>query len=159
MKNINIFQERYLDLFTEYGYGVNSISDIIHGIGYDLHAISSIAARQDTLRVIEELLKHNLIYVLHWGYAHTTLKDKEIGIDEAMQIIKSQWPERADSSHISGMVTFFYKKWYIDKLQDLGIDEYTDWDWFSKEIIPQIRLWSEISVSNQKKSSVNVTEP
>jgi len=177
---INIFQKKYLDLFTEYGYGINCISDIISGLGYhSLVARSSKEAKEAALDVIEQLFNNDIIYVLHWGLSQEALKNKitvikdgiphimyedenqeklknkNISIQEAMTVIKLQWFEGAKYEDFFGMTTFFYKDWYMEKLKELNIGVNTDWDWFSNDIVPKIKNWSKERNCNQKEINVN----
>jgi hypothetical protein len=141
---LDVFQKKYSQLFSEEGYGINAIGDVISGLGYhSLDAMSSKEAKEVALDTIEQLFNHDIIYVVHWGQNHETLKKKSINIQEAMVIIKSQWFEGAKYEDFFGMATFFYKDWYIEKLKELNIGVNTDWDWewFSEKIVPKIKTW------------------
>lgn len=157
MSKKNIFHAKYMDLYTEYGYGVGCISDIIQGIGFDLRTMSSTEAKKEALEVIEQLLYYNLICVEHWGSKNHHLKFKKmnVGIDRTMNVLKTQWFNGANSYDFFEMVTFSYRNWYHNKLQELGVDDNMDWDWFGKVVIPKIKEWAEESIPSEGIINVN----
>lgn len=142
MKEINIFDDKYVELFCPYD-GVEFIQNIILGLGYTNKNLSSQKAKKEALIVIEELLNLNLIYVFHWGQNHSSMVGKVFTIKQTINYIDSLWFQGAGYSDFYGMVMFGYKKWYVEELEKLGMTHTTNWKEFVKNKIGNLEKWIE----------------
>ncbi|WP_290468899.1 hypothetical protein [Lacinutrix sp. MedPE-SW] len=138
---INIFQSKYLDLFTDFGYGVNSLSDILQSLGYNIENLNSSSGKTEAIDAIGQLLEKEIIYVLHWGKHHNIIKNLDLNYKQTLIFINEIWFENANYSDFLDMVTFKYTDWYYNKLKEAGIDVNTDWGLFGKEFVPNIEEW------------------
>lgn len=136
---INIFQSKYLDLFTDFGYGVNSLSDILQSLGYNIENLNSSRAKTEAIDAIGQLLEKEIIYVIHWGKHHDIIKN--LNHKQILIFINEIWFENANYTDFFEMVTFKYTDWYNNKLKEAGIGVNTDWEWFGKEFVPNMEEW------------------
>ena len=150
MEFINILQEKYSSLFSHYGYGINSISDILFSLGYDNKNLNCKSAKTNGINTIEQLLKNDLIYVTHWGKYNEILKGLDLDLKQTMSSIDTMWFVGADYGDFFEMPSFDYTEWYITKLKEIGIVHKTDWDWFSKDFVVNLEQWIE---SNKPKET------
>jgi len=143
MKKVNIFQEKYVNLFSHYGYGINSISDILFSLGYDNKNLNCKSAKINGMNTIEQLLKHDLIYVTHWGKYHDILKVLDLDLKQTLTSIDTMWFVGAEYIDFFEMPSFDYTKRYFTKLKEIGIDQKTNWEWFSKDFVANLEQWIE----------------
>ncbi len=152
---LNIFQKKYYNLFTEYGYSATNLDYIILSLGYNLHTKASKDAIPHMLKAIEQLFENKILYVTDWGENDAQFKQKKIDPNEALEIIKRK-VEKSESLHeLSGIISFQYCNWYNLKLRELNIGENTDWKWFAECVVPDIRNWSLETVYGKKVNDVN----
>jgi hypothetical protein len=142
MEEINIFNKKYLNLFLP-NDGVEFLQNIMFGLRYTYKDLSSKKAKNDTLFVVQRMLELDLIYVFHWGDKNEFLKDKQFSIKETINYIDSIWFEGADYSDFYGMIMFGHKKWYTDKLENLGMTQTTNWEKFVQDEIGDLEKWIE----------------
>lgn len=142
MKN-TIFKKEYHSLFTIYGHGVDTIQHILHSIGYEYKDLGRKATRIEGLKIIELLLKNDIIYVSYWGKYHNIVKYLDLNIRQTMLYIETVWFEGANYMDFEEMISFGYKDWYLKKTKEYGIDINTDWDWFANEFVVNLKQWIE----------------
>ncbi|WP_298364850.1 hypothetical protein [uncultured Lutibacter sp.] len=143
MDKLNIFDNKYINLFLP-NDGVEFLFNIINdGLGYNVNKPSSLHEREETLFIIEKLFKLDLIYVFHWGENHEKMKNEKFTIAETLNYINSIWFEKAYYPDYYGMVMFGHNKWYTNKLESLGMTDRTDWKWFVKNKIGNLEKFIE----------------
>ncbi|MDG1394376.1 MAG: hypothetical protein P8P55_06080 [Flavobacteriaceae bacterium] len=140
MNNL-IFKKENLELFTEYGHGVDTIQHILHSIGYTYENIDRKETREYGLLVIKELLINDIIYVTFWGKHNAVLSCLELNKRQTMLYIKKVWNEGATHLEFEEMINFYFKEWYLKALENEGVNINTDWNWFGNEFIPNIPKW------------------
>ena len=125
MNHIDIFEKKNVLLF-EPENGVELIHYILQNTNH-YKDFTTLKARRDGLRVINQLFELDLIEVFHWGKYEHELKDKELSAFEKMMYLQELWFIGADFEDFFSMPMFKYKDWYIKKLKDLGMTHYNDW--------------------------------
>lgn len=141
MNHIDIFEKKNVLLF-EPENGVELIHYILQNINHYKN-FTTLKARRDGLRVINQLFELDLIEVFHWGKYEHELKGKELSTFEKMMYLQELWFIGADFEDFFSMPMFKYKDWYIKKLEDLGMTHYTDWTTFVDENIDDLEKWIE----------------
>jgi hypothetical protein len=142
MSKLDIFYSRYINLFLP-NDGVEFLFNIINELGYNVDKPLSVKERENILFVIDQLFKLDLIYVFHWGKNHNEMKNKKYTIVETLNHINTMWFEKAYYPDYYGMIMFGHKKWYTDKLENLGLTETTNWEQFVKNKIGDLEKWIE----------------
>lgn len=143
MSEITIYKEEYINLFLP-NDGVEFLFNIINdGLGIEVNSPLSLENREKTLMVIKELLKLKLIYVSSWCRSQRFIKKKTLSVGETMDILDNIWFKEAKYPDYYDMVKFRHKDWYVQKLEELGFDHFTDWKWFVKNKIGNLENWIE----------------
>ena len=141
MGNNLIFIKENIDLFTEYGHGVDTIQHILHSLGYTLENLDRKKTREHGLYTIKELLDNEIIYVTHWGKYHDILSILELNTKQTLLYVKKVWNVGANNLEFEEMINFYFQKWYLTALEREGINVNTNWEWFGNEFIPNLPLW------------------
>jgi len=135
---MNIFKSKYSDLFTMYGYSIDTIGCIANSIGCNLKDYNKKEIKEKVIEVINELLLHDIIYVSHWGEYNNILKELELDISQTIKYISIIWDNTNNYIDLEGIVSFSYSEWYLEKI-NINID--TDWNWFSTIFVPNMNKW------------------
>ena len=141
MNNFIIFKEKYSNVFTEYGHGVDTIQHILESIGYNLYNLNSNEARKEGIQVIKELLKYHLIEITYLN--GKPFNDNKLKLTEKISLINELWPKDQLVIDYEFIVNFKYQDWYLKKMREIPIDLNTDWKWFSIEFVPNMKEWIE----------------
>lgn len=140
MSKFTIFKENYSSLFTIYGHGVDTIQHILESLGYNLLNIHNDGAKREALLAIKQLLKYNVIEITYLG--NKPFIKNELKLVDIILEIDKLWAT-TDKSKIDFelIVNFKYQDWYLSKMREIPIDLNTDWEWFAKEFIPNMKQW------------------
>lgn len=139
MKDFTIFKKEYSSLFTEHGYGVVTIQYILHGLGYDLFNLNTSKAREDGLLAIKQLFEYKIIKLTFLNGDLFT--DESIQTEEKIEKIANLW--NVGETEFETIAKFDYQDWYYKKMNQSGINENTDWDWFENIFVPNMEKWIE----------------
>ena len=112
-----IFKKEYSDLFTIYGYGIDTIQHILHSLGYKYDKISDEHARDECIYVLKKLLEYDIIQVNHWGKYHEIVNELDLDIRQTILYIKGVWFIGADFPDFHAMPMFNHKDWYVQNLE------------------------------------------
>jgi len=144
MKEIDIFEPKYLIFFCYDNDSVEFLYNFLQELGYDFNKPISNIVKKEVLNIIKELMKLDVIYVFHWGKDNIQMRNKTLSIQETLNYINKSWYENTKYPDYYDMVMFGYKKWYIEKLKDVGyIPNKTNWSEFVKENIGDLEKWIE----------------
>lgn len=138
---MNIFKSDYINLFTEYGYGINSVGSIISGIGYTANDLTSEHAIDHAKEVIKILLNFDIIKISNWGKYNFLLKSITLSQSEKILCFETIWSKESKSHNFIEFFSFEYTSWYREGLRREGINENTDWEWFSREFVVNMESW------------------
>ena len=138
--NKELFSEKYINLFIP-GDGVEFIYSILQNSGITDFASSK--SRVKGLEIISTLFSMELIEVFHWGEEHEVLKNKNLSKAETLDYIEKVWFVGADFPDFYAMPMFNFKDWYVQNLEKMGLDHYTDWEWFVRNKIGNLEKWIE----------------
>lgn len=141
MTTKELFDPKNIELFMP--DGVEFISTILSGLGYDYSNESSEEAREHGLDTIENLFELELIEVFHWGEYDKRLRGKQVPNIKTMRYIAELWIKGAKAPDFYGMPMFKYKDWYLNALKKEGLTPYTYWRTFVKEKIGDLEKWIE----------------
>ncbi|MGB3592102.1 MAG: hypothetical protein WBA16_10500 [Nonlabens sp.] len=142
---MNIFNPQYGSLFSNYGYGIETLSDIGNSLDYVMDENSSDAAFRTIVEVVIELYDNNFITIHSWDPAiknpkYSFKSTRDLGEYILNEVFKQDdWTGRQ-----YGIALFMYTPEYLEILKQNNIDINTDWDWFNNEFVPDIpRLMNE----------------
>ncbi|MDC6363514.1 MULTISPECIES: hypothetical protein [Flavobacteriaceae] len=147
MTTDELFDSTNIEIFMP--EGVEFISSILSGLGYNYLDESTESARQHGLETIEKLLDLDLIEVYHWGEYDKSLRGKVIPKFKTMKYIAELWHNGAKMPDFYGMPMFKFKDWYIEALKNKGFTSSTNWRTFVRERIGNLETWIE---ENRPKS-------
>lgn len=139
--NFNLFDNKNIGIFSPYS-GIELIDYILNNINH-YKDFTTKEARRDCLRAINKLFELELIEVFYWGKYQHELKNKELSIFENMMYLQELWFVGANFADFSFMPMFKYKDWYIEKLEEFGMTETTDWIEFVQNKIGNLEKWIE----------------
>ncbi|MDY7395713.1 hypothetical protein UMM65_10700 [Aureibaculum sp. 2210JD6-5] len=139
MKEVNIFDKKNIFLLEPYD-GIEFIYSVLQNIGH-YSDFTTLKARRDGLKVINQLFVLDLIEIFHWGKYQRELNDKKLSIFEIMMYIQELWFIGANFENFHNMPMFKYKNWYISELEKLGMTHTTDWEEFVKNKIGDLEKW------------------
>ncbi len=139
--SISIFDRKNILLF-ETEDGVETIEKILENTNHYKNYTTK-EVRREGLRIINKLFELNLIEIFHWGNYENELKGKNLSTFEKMMYLQELWFIGANSIDLSGMPMFKFKDWYINKLNDLGLQKYNDWTKFVNEKVDNLEKWIE----------------
>lgn len=139
MNKIDIFDKENIGVFAPYS-GIETIDSILQNINH-YKDFTTLKARRECLKVINDLFELGLIEVFHWGKYEHDFKNEELSNFEKMMYLQELWFIGADFSDFVSMPMFKYKDWYIKKLEDLGMTHYTDWKTFVNDKIGDLEKW------------------
>lgn len=136
---LNLFDKKNILLFEPYD-GIEFIYSILQNIGY-YPDFTTLKARRDGLRTVNQLFELDLIEIFHWGSYENELKNQELSIFDKMMYLQELWFIGANFENFSNMPMFKYKKWYLSKLEKLGMTDTTNWENFVENKIGNIEQW------------------
>ncbi len=136
-----IYEGRNLYLFAPYDN--EYLYNYIQHLGYDIEdASKDWRKRLVVLSVIKSLMELDIIYIHNWCN-NSQLNDMEMTIDETLSHINELWKKDSKFPDFYAIVMFGTKKWYSDKLHEMGLTQVTDWNQFLNANIPDLKLWIE----------------
>lgn len=138
MKNINIFEEEYLGLFTP--NGIEYIWGVYMHLGISDNESSLPKNKMIILNVIEKLMNYSILQVVEW-YQKPELNSKVLTVKETIQNLDEIWSKKAKYPDFYNMVYFASPDWYVNKTSELGLTMTTDWKDFVKEQIGDLEKW------------------
>ncbi len=102
------------------------------------------------LNILKFLLELKVIYVFNWGNAQPP-NIQDFSNEDVINHIDKNWIIGAKYPDFYSMAMFGSTKWYVDKLEELGMTHTTNWESFVSEKIGDLEKWIE---ENKPKYSI-----
>ena len=131
LKNVNLFHPE----------GIEFVSTILFGLGFEYENLNTDYARKEGLRYINKLLELDLIEIFHWGKFQNKLENKELSKEQTFEYICKSWQPGANVPDFYDMPMFKYKNWYVKSLNNIGLTSTTNWNTFVTNKVGDIEEW------------------
>ncbi len=112
--------------------------DFIYNLGYSDSDFLRPDVKIEVLEVIELLLSLDLIYVYKW---YNEIEEKNPSLKGTLEKINRIWFEGATYPDFYNMVIFGSTEWYVQKLENLGMTQTSDWQIFVANEIGDLQSW------------------
>lgn len=146
MRSQEIFNE-HINLLSPYPF--EYIHELLGLLGYSSKQYNTFKAKRDTLETLAVLLDLEMLKVCDW-VKEPELNQKKMSKTEVMLYICLFWSEKVEFDHFYDTTLFGTQKWYLEKLEKLGMTHSTNWEAFVRDKIGDLEEWIE---NNRPKKS------
>lgn len=139
MKEVNLFNENYIDLLCPY------YVEYLWSITSKLEENNETNIREKTLEIISQLLDLQIVYVGDEWLDPTTLKKWELSNEAIIDRIKKKWFIGAQFPDLYEIAAFGYKEWYINSLAKADFQKAKNWKTFVSTNIGDLESWIQFN--------------
>lgn len=150
IKKQDLFKNEYLGLLDPYSF--EFLNHLIGLLGFSKTEYNDLKVKRNVLNVLKYMFELDIIQIKSW--MNNSFKDDfNMSIEETLNKIDSLWQRNMDFPDFYTIAYFETKEWYVNKIEDLGMTQTTDWKTFVKENIGNLEEWIEINrpISNHEK--------